>query len=142
MNINDVVKRQIDALEDADVAALKAKFMELFGFACGATNARNLRNRLAYKVQELYFGGFSAEDKAMLESIADKDPASNLKISGRKAVTFVKGTRLCRDWKGKPMRFLSVRTADLNSMAKSTAPSRRLPKKSPGPTGTGKNSSG
>ena len=101
MNINDVVKRQIDALEDADVAALKAKFMELFGFACGATNARNLRHRLAYKVQELYFGGLSAEDKATLESIADKDPASNLKISGRKAVTFVKGTRLCRDWKGK-----------------------------------------
>ena len=106
MNINDVVKRQIDALEAADIVALKAKFMELFGFACGTTNAKNLRNRLAYKVQELYFGGLSAEDKAMLESIADKDPAANIRIPGRKAVAFVKGTRLCRDWKGKTYEVL------------------------------------
>lgn len=106
MDADDVVKRQIDALEKADVAALKARFLELYGFECGATNARNLRRRLAYRVQELYFGGLSAEDRALLGSVADGDPAANLRIPGRKSVRFVKGTRLCRDWKGRTCEVL------------------------------------
>ena len=111
MDRNDVVKRQIDALEKSDVAALKARFLELFGFECGATNARNLRRRLAYRVQELYFGGLSDEDRALLDSVADRDPAANLRIPGRKPVQFVKGTRLCRDWKGRTHEVL-VRAAN------------------------------
>ncbi|MBO4630345.1 MAG: DUF2924 domain-containing protein [Lentisphaeria bacterium] len=106
MNVNDIVKRQIDALENADVSTLKARFEELYGFECGVTNAKNLRNRIAYKIQEIYFGGISEVDKAMLESIADKDPAANIKTPRRRPVKFVKGTRLCRDWKGKPHEVL------------------------------------
>ena len=113
LSINDIVKREIDALRNADVAELKAKFLELYGFECGATNARNLRNRLAYKVQELYFGGLAAEDKAMLESIADKDSATNIKISRKKPLMFVKGTRLCRDWKGKTYEVLVHQNGEL-----------------------------
>ena len=101
MNVNDIVKRQIDALGNADVSALKAKFEELYGFECGVTNSKNLRNRIAYKIQEIYFGGLAEADKAMLESIADKDPAANVKTPKRKHVKFVKGTRLCRNWKDK-----------------------------------------
>ena len=101
MTRDDFIKKQIEALDHADIIGLKARFLELYGFECGATNAKNLRNRIAYKLQELYFGGIYEADKAMLDALADKDPAANLKIPGRKAVTFVKGTRLCRDWKGK-----------------------------------------
>ena len=111
MDRNDVVKRQIDALEKSDVAALKARFLELFGFECRATNARNLRRRLAYRIQELYFGGLSDEDRALLDSVADRDPAANLRIPGRKPAQFVKGTRLCRDWKGRTHEVL-VRAAN------------------------------
>ena len=102
MNKNNIMQREIAALEDASVAELKERFSELFGFECGATNARNLRARLAYKLQEIFLGGLSAEDKAMLESIADNDPAANLKPEANAPKPISKGMRLRRDWKGPP----------------------------------------
>ncbi|MBO5681647.1 MAG: DUF2924 domain-containing protein, partial [Lentisphaeria bacterium] len=69
MDKKEILQRQITALENCNVAALKEKFSELFGFECGATNAKNLRNRIAYKLQEIYFGGLSDEDKALLTEI-------------------------------------------------------------------------
>lgn len=101
MNKNNIMHREISALENCSVAELKEKFSELFGFECGATNARNLRARLTHKLQEIFIGGLSDEDKAMLEAIADKDPVANLKPADNKPRPLAKGTRLCRDWKGK-----------------------------------------
>ena len=106
MTREDIVKQQIDALENADIMDLKSKFRNIYGFECGATNARNLRNRIAYKLQELVFGGIPDADKAMLDAIADKDPAANLRGEGMKPRIFVKGTRLYRDWKGKTYEVL------------------------------------
>ena len=101
MNKNNIMHREISALENCSVAELKEKFSELFGFECGATNARNLRARLAYKFQEIFLGGLSEEDKATLDAIADKDPAANLKAVPNTPKAVSKGTRLRRDWKGK-----------------------------------------
>lgn len=101
MEKNNIMRREIAALEDASVAELKARFSEFFGFECGATNARNLRARLTYKLQEIFLGGLSAEDRAMLDAIADKDPAANLKPVNNVPKVLSKGTRLRRDWKGK-----------------------------------------
>lgn len=69
-----IMQKEITALEDCSIAELKEKFSELFGFECGATNARNLRARLMYKLQEIFLGGLTAEDKALLDAVADKDP--------------------------------------------------------------------
>lgn len=101
MEKNNIMRREIAALEDASVAELKARFSELFGFECGATNARNLRARLTYKLQEIFLGGLSEEDKAMLAAVADKDPTANLKPADNKPRLLAKGTRIYRDWKGK-----------------------------------------
>ena len=101
MDKKEILQRQITALENCNVAALKEKCSELFGFECGATNAKNLRNRIAYKLQEIYFGGLSDEDKALLTEIANNDPASNLQFSNVTPRPLARGTRLCRDWKGK-----------------------------------------
>ena len=101
MDKKDILERQITALENCNVAALKEKFSELYGFECGATNAKNLRNRIAYKLQEIYFGGLSDEDKALLTEIANNDPASNLQFANVTPRPLARGTRLCRDWKGK-----------------------------------------
>ena len=101
MSKNTIMQKEIAALENASVAELKEKFAELFGFECGATNARNLRARLTCKLQEIFLGGLSDEDKAMLEVIADKDPAANLKSVTAAPKPLSKGTRLRRDWKGK-----------------------------------------
>ena len=52
----------MNMLADMTLAELKARFLELYGFECGATNAKGLRHRLAYKLQEIYLGGLSEED--------------------------------------------------------------------------------
>lgn len=96
-----IMMREIEALQEASVAELKEKFEELYGFPCGATNAQNLRGRLTYKLQEIFFGGLSDEDRAVLDAVANKDPASNLSMLGDKALPYVKGTRFVRPWHGK-----------------------------------------
>ena len=106
MNRDEIVKQQILALEDVEVGELKIRFRKLYGFDCGATNAKNLRNRIAYKLQEMVFGGLSEVDRAFLDAVADRDPAANLKAAGMKPRVFAKGTRLCRDWKGKTYEVL------------------------------------
>lgn len=101
MDKQKIINRQISVWENASFAELKEAFSEYYGFECGATNVRNLRARLAYKIQEIFLGSLSEEDKAMLESVADKDPEANLKINKAKPRYLTKGARLLRDWKGK-----------------------------------------
>ena len=42
-----VLERQMNMLADMTLAELKARFLKLYGFECGATNAKGLRHRLA-----------------------------------------------------------------------------------------------
>lgn len=101
MNKQDILKRQLAINETATVTDLENKFQELYGFECSQTNVRNLRKRIAYKLQEMYFGGLSVADKSRLAEIADSDPLANLQTGKKKARKIVKGTRFQRDWKGK-----------------------------------------
>jgi len=100
MNKSKTLQRQIAALESAGLFALKEKFLELYGFECGRTSVRNLRKRLAFRLQEIYYGGVTAEDMAVLEALADKDPLANLKPVAAARLNKTKGTRYRRVWKG------------------------------------------
>lgn len=73
------VKRQLELLDLMNQAELREKFCELFGFEPGQTNIANLRRRLAYRIQEIYYGGLSEADRQLLEQIADGDPQANLR---------------------------------------------------------------
>ena len=99
MNKNESLERQLTALDGMSVAELKTRFFELYGFVCGATNANGLRNRIAYKLQEIFLGGLSDRDKELLKTLADKDPSASL--GNAKPRPAAKGSRLCREWKGK-----------------------------------------
>ena len=101
MNKNEILDRQLGSLEDMNVAELKTRFLELYGFECGATNARGLRNRLAYKLQEIHLGGLSEQDRTLLEKLADDDPAANLNFKDARPRSPASGARLRREWKGK-----------------------------------------
>ena len=101
MNKNEMLDRQLNMLEDMTVSELKTRFLELDGFECGATNAKGLRNRVAYKLQEIYLGGLSEEDRDLLEKLADNDPAANLNFKDARPRPPAKGARLRREWKGK-----------------------------------------
>jgi hypothetical protein len=94
------VGREIAALDGLNFAELKGKFKELYGFDCSQTNVRNLRRRLTYRIQEIYFGGLSSSDATYLDEIAKIDPLSNLEAIPPKKLTKTPGTRFTRVWKG------------------------------------------
>lgn len=95
------VKRQLELLDLMNQAELREKFCELFGFEPGQTNIANLRRRLAYRIQELHFGGLSDNDKEILTRIADGDPMANLQNKAKGMISKLRGTRYQRVWKGK-----------------------------------------
>ena len=84
------VKRQLELLDLMNQAELREKFCDLFGFEPGQTNIANLRRRLAYRIQEIYYGGLSEADRQLLEQIADGDPQANLRY-GKNGVSQVCG---------------------------------------------------
>ncbi|WP_418392644.1 DUF2924 domain-containing protein [Victivallis lenta] len=98
---NELIIRQLNRLNGMNLSELKEKFCELFGFEAGQTNAVNLRRRLAYRIQELHFGGLSDNDKEILSRIADGDPMANLKDKENGEISKLRGTRYQRVWKGK-----------------------------------------
>ena len=109
MTVNmDILHRQIDVLERKSLSELQAQFEELYGFVPGDTNAKNLRQRIAYRLQEIMLGGLSEADKALLDRIADADPLANLKPMAGAAQPCSRGTRLKRVWHGKEYEVLAL----------------------------------
>ena len=98
--ISDVTKQIVD-LQRMELPALKAKFAELYGFPATINNTRSLRKRLAYRIQELHFGGLTAEEDAYLEEIAMSDPQAQVKPAPPKTSELQPGARICRTWRGK-----------------------------------------
>jgi len=101
VNKSNMMKRQMDALEKTSFSDMKDKFTELYGYDCGQTNVRNLRKRLAYKIQEIHLGGLSDEDKKKINELADADPLANMMNDPSKPRKLTSGTRIRREWKGK-----------------------------------------
>ena len=95
------VLAQLVALKGAPAAVLKARWRELFDTEPPAYNRRFLESRLAYRIQELAYGGLSRETldrrKAMARQYAGQDPAER-KV--RPMLRPVAGTKLIREWQG------------------------------------------
>ena len=61
-----------------------------------------LIRRLAYRIQELVYGGLSREARQKLAAIADGDEAKSKEPPRkRQAANLQPGTRLLRDWHGQ-----------------------------------------
>jgi hypothetical protein len=96
----DTVLAQLTALKSAPVVALKQKWRDLFGREPPPYNRRFLESRLAYRIQELAYGGLKSETIERLDAIADeldgRDGKGRRSLAGRP----IAGTRLLREWKG------------------------------------------
>lgn len=92
---------QLAALKGAAAPVLKARWRELFDTEPPAYNRRFLESRLAYRIQELAYGGLSRETterlKAMAKQYADQKPADR---KARPLLRPVAGTKLIREWEG------------------------------------------
>ena len=72
------VLAQLAALKTTPTPALKAKWRELFDTEPPPYNRRFLESRLAYRIQELAYGGLKPETLARLKALA-KDWATPIR---------------------------------------------------------------
>lgn len=116
--MKDTVLAQLAALKAAPADVLKARWRELFDTEPPAYNRRFLENRLAYRIQELAYGGLSQEILDRLKSIAqqhaDKDP---IERRARPALRPVAGTKLIREWEGVE-HCVTVRSTDFEYLGR------------------------
>jgi Protein of unknown function (DUF2924) len=99
--VKETVLSQLAALKGAPADVLKARWRELFDTEPPAYNRRFLESRLAYRIQELAYGGLSRDTldrlKAMAKQYATRDAAER-KV--RPMLRPVTGTKLIREWEG------------------------------------------
>lgn len=95
----DPVLAQLVALTTAPIGNLKQRWRDLFESEPPPYNRRFLEHRLAYRIQELAYGGLRPETVERLDALADELDG---KLSKRRRIENrpIAGTRLIREWKG------------------------------------------
>ena len=120
----DVLGR-LAALQTLPTAELKRQWRELFGTEPPPFNRPYLQSRLAYRIQELAYGGLKPETRARLEARGEQLDGGNIVLRRVRADSRpLAGTRLLREhagvehvvtvlpdgfeWEGRPYRSLSA----------------------------------
>ena len=99
--MTDGVLAQLAALPGKTTAELKQLWRELYDREPPSFNRDFLIKRLAYRIQELAYGGLSARAEAKLDRlIADEEARLNGKPVKRRGDRPIAGTRLIREWQG------------------------------------------
>src|SRR3979490_2291387 len=127
------VLSQLAALKGPPARVLKAKGRELFETEPPAYNRRFLESRLAYRIQELAYGGLSRETlerlRAMAKQYATRDAAER---KARPVHRPIFGTRLIREYQGIE-HCVTVRADDFEYLGR---PYKSLSSVAPEITGT------
>ena len=93
------VLAQLAALPEKSTADLKQMWRELYDREPPPYNKPFLVKRLAYRLQELAYGGLSARAEAKLTALIEEEDA---RVKGkqpvRKGDRLIAGTRLVREW--------------------------------------------
>ncbi|MCB9833037.1 MAG: DUF2924 domain-containing protein [Planctomycetes bacterium] len=101
--MNDTVLAQLADLEDLDRKGLLERWRLLFGKEPPGYSTAMMRSRLAYRVQELAFGGLSELTRAALHQALPEGEGGDRKLRRRRPVDGmpVAGTRLVREYQGR-----------------------------------------
>src|SRR6185295_2578005 len=95
------VLARLAALKTTPTPALKQQWRELFGCEPPPYNRAFLESRLAYRMQELAYGGLKPETIARLDALADQfEPDRRARRRVPAADRPMAGTRLIRAWDG------------------------------------------
>jgi hypothetical protein len=99
--MSDSVLARVAALKTTPTLALKSMWRDLFESEPPPYNRRFLESRLAYRIQELAYGGLKPETIKRLEAIAEEldggDPMRRRRAIKDRPVS---GTRLIREYQG------------------------------------------
>ena len=98
--MKDTVLARVAALQTQPIAKLKQQWRDLFETEPPLYNRRFLEHRLAYRIQELAYGGLKPETikklKAIAEDLDSGNPARRQSANERP----IAGTRLIREYQG------------------------------------------
>jgi hypothetical protein len=99
--MTDNIPARLAALKTMGLPDLKAEWRTLFGAEPPGYNRRFHESRLAYRIQELAYGGLKPETVKRLEALGEQFADRN--ITRRRIlddVMPIAGTRLLREWQG------------------------------------------
>ena len=100
--MTDTVLARIAALQTASMSELKQQWQELFDKPAPPYNRRFLESRLAYRIQELAYGGLKPETVRRLEALGEQIDGRGREKRKKPAAHDrpIAGTRLIREWQG------------------------------------------
>ena len=97
---NQVLAR-LAALKTTPTPKLKEQWRQLFDSEPPAFNRRYLESRLAYRIQELAYGGLKPETVRRLEKLGEELDGGRVEVRKRPANDRpISGTRLIREYQG------------------------------------------
>jgi len=92
---------RLAALQAAPIVHLKRQWRELFGKEPPPFNRAYIQSRLAYRIQELAYGGLKPETRARLEALGEQLDGGNPVMRRIRADSRpLPGTRLVREYEG------------------------------------------
>jgi hypothetical protein len=95
------VLAQIAELKTLSITDLKAKWQVLFGTPAPLYNRRFIESRLAYRIQELAYGGLKPETIKRLEQLGEQLDGGDAKVRRQRMDRMpIAGTQLLREWQG------------------------------------------
>src|SRR5947207_3871612 len=99
--MTETMLARLAALKASSTSELRRQWRQLFEAEPPLYNRRFLESRLAYRIQELAYGGLKPETIERLEVLAEQldggDPAKRRVKADSKPLS---GTRLIREWQG------------------------------------------
>ena len=97
----DSIPARLAALKTAPTPDLKKQWRDLFATEPPPFNRRYLESRLAYRIQELAYGGLKPETIRRLERLGEElDGGDRKKSRIRADIRPISGARLLREWQG------------------------------------------
>ncbi|MEZ5850297.1 MAG: DUF2924 domain-containing protein [Hyphomicrobiaceae bacterium] len=101
MKTDDSVIARLAALKRMPAAQLRAQWQMLFQTPPPPYNRRFLESRLAYRIQELAYGGLKPETVVRLEALGEQVDGGKVEVRRQRARDRpIAGTRLIRVWQG------------------------------------------
>jgi hypothetical protein len=99
--MKDPVLAQLAALKTTATPKLKQQWRDLFGKEPPGFNRRYLESRLAYRIQELAYGGLKPETIKRLQELGEQLDGGRIEIRRRRGDDRpIVGTKLIREWQG------------------------------------------
>ena len=99
--MTDPILTRLTALKPTPTPQLKEQWRQLFEGEPPAFNRRYLESRLAYRIQELAYGGLKPETVRRLEKLGEELDGGRVDVRKRPANDRpISGTRLIRDYQG------------------------------------------